>query len=97
MLDHLRIMRLKDRSFLAVWCHGDGCSSHKNRYHSRCSEFNGSCLVLVDLLVSEWHPYTLTNSHGGYWNDGMAHGSDTFEIPVKSVAIVEKESAQARW
>jgi len=53
MLDYSRIMRLKDRSFLAIWCHGAGCSSHKNRYHSRCSEFNGSCLVLVDLLVSE--------------------------------------------
>ncbi|KAG5327016.1 DHDDS synthase, partial [Acromyrmex heyeri] len=61
--------------------HGTGCSPHKNRHRLRYSKFNESCLVLVDLLVSKRHHYTLTNSHGRYWNDGTAHGPDTFEIP----------------
>lgn len=78
-----RIIRLKDiiRSFLAVWRHGTGCSPHKNRHRLHYSKFNGSCLVLVDLLVSEWHHYTLTNPHEGYWNDRTVYNPDTFEIP----------------
>lgn len=82
MPDHARIITLKDSEIFSDIT-APAVRSVRTRMSSTllCSVFNGSCLVLVDLLVSEWHHYTLTNPHGGYWNDGTAHGPDTFEIP----------------
>lgn len=93
----LKDLVLRDISYTRSHAYrGTGCSSRKNQHPSAmtflCLEFNRSCLILVDLLVSKRRHYTLTNTHGGYWNSGPTHVSNTFEMP----AVEQKSSAQAR-